>query len=225
MVFFFSSKGGTAIRTILFDFDGTVADTLPLIFAAFRSTFAHFLQKQYSDEQIVALFGPTETGIVKNELPPDLHEAALQHFFTAYDALHQDMQNPPEIAAMLESFRAAGIRMGIVTGKGRRSADISLARMALSAYFEVVVTGDDVTHPKPHPEGIFLAMEKLGAAAEDTIYVGDSDADVLAGQAAGVKTVGVNWLAVTQKAGVFDPPPDCQFSDVQSFVDWVLAPR
>lgn len=55
------------MRTLLFDFDGTVADTLPLIFTAFRSTFERFLQKHYTDDQIIALFGPTETGIVKNE--------------------------------------------------------------------------------------------------------------------------------------------------------------
>jgi phosphoglycolate phosphatase/pyrophosphatase PpaX len=93
----------------------------------------------------------------------------------------------------------------------------------LSSYFDVVITGDDVTHPKPHPEGILLAMEQLRAKASDTIYVGDSDADILAGRAAGLLTVGVNWLAVTQKAGQFDPQPDYLFADVQSFVKWALA--
>ncbi|GED34159.1 HAD hydrolase-like protein [Brevibacillus centrosporus] len=58
------------MRTILFDFDGTVADTLPLIFTAFRSTFQRFLHKHYTDEQIIALFGPTETGIVKRNCLP-----------------------------------------------------------------------------------------------------------------------------------------------------------
>lgn len=213
------------MRTILFDFDGTVADTLPLIFTAFRSTFQHFLQKHYTDEQIIALFGPTETGIVKNELPPHEHEAALDHFFAAYSDEHVRLQNPPEIARMLEQLRTIGIQTGIVTGKGQRSADISLRQWHLSSYFDVVITGDDVTYPKPHPEGILLAMEQLGANASETIYVGDSDADVLAGRAAGLTTVGVDWLAVTQKAGMFDPQPDYLFTDVQSFVDWVMTQR
>ncbi|MDR7317816.1 phosphoglycolate phosphatase-like HAD superfamily hydrolase [Brevibacillus nitrificans] len=88
----------------------------------------------------------------------------------------------------------------------------------LDGYFEIVITGDDVSDPKPHPEGILLAMQKLGADPRETIYVGDSDDDVIAGRAAGLQTVGVNWPAVTQ----FDPAPDYLFTDVQSFVDWVL---
>ncbi|KQL44837.1 haloacid dehalogenase [Brevibacillus choshinensis] len=213
------------MRTILFDFDGTVADTLPLIFTAFRSTFQHFLQKHYTNEQIIALFGPTETGIVQNELPPHEHTAALDHFFAAYTDEHERMQNPPEIARMLEQLQTTGIQMGIVTGKGRRSADISLREWQLTSFFDVVITGDDVTNPKPHPEGIRLAMEQLGVNASETIYVGDSDADILAGRAAGLTTVGVDWLAVTQKAGKFDPQPDYLFTDVQSFVDWVMTLR
>lgn len=213
------------MRTILFDFDGTVADTLPLIFTAFRSTFQHFLQKHYTDEEIISLFGPTETGIVQNELPPHKHEVALDHFFTVYADEHVRLQNPPEIARMLEQLRSAGIQMGIVTGKGRRSADISLREWQLSSFFDVVITGDEVTKPKPHPEGILLAIEQLGANALETIYVGDSDADVLAGRAAGLTTVGVDWLAVTQKAGKFDPQPDYLFTDVQSFVDWIMTQR
>lgn len=124
---------------------------------------------------------------------------------------------------MLDQLRNAGFQLGIVTGKGSRSAEISLREWKLDGYFDIVITGDDVTDPKPHPEGILLAMQKLGADPRETIYVGDSDADVIAGRAAGLQTVGVNWLAVTQKGGKFDPAPDYLFTDVQSFVDWILS--
>ncbi|MED1725487.1 HAD-IA family hydrolase [Brevibacillus parabrevis] len=211
------------MRTILFDFDGTVADTLPLIFTAFRSTFQRFLQEHYSDEQIVAMFGPTETGILQNKLPAHEHEAALDHFFHVYTLEHAQVQNPPQLAKMLDQLHSAGIQMGVVTGKGRRSADISLREWGLEKYFSVVITGDEVTEPKPHPEGIFTALKQLGATAENAIFVGDSDADIIAGRAAGLTTVGVDWLLVTQKAGSFDPEPDYRFSDAQAFVDWVLG--
>ncbi|MGF9800993.1 HAD family hydrolase [Brevibacillus agri] len=211
------------MRTILFDFDGTVADTLPLIFTAFRSTFQRFLQEHYTDEQIVALFGLTETGILQNRLPAHEHAAALDHFFAIYTSEHARVQNPGEIARMLEQLHAAGVQMGIVTGKGRRSADISLREWGLETYFSVVITGDDVSQPKPHPEGIFTALKELGSTAGETIFVGDSDADIVAGRAAGLTTVGVDWLPVTQKAGSFDPEPDYRFSDAQVFADWVLG--
>jgi len=211
------------MRTILFDFDGTVADTLPLIFTAFRATFQRHLQEHYTDEQIVALFGPTETDILKSKLPDHEHDAALSYFFDVYTKEHGRVQNPDEIVRMLEAFQQAGIKMGIVTGKGRRSADISLAVWGLTNYFDVVITGDEVTQPKPHPEGILSALQQLGAAPEEAIFVGDSDADVIAGRAAGLRTVGVDWLLVTQKAGSFDPAPDFLFTDVQDFTKWVLA--
>jgi len=210
------------MRHILFDFDGTVADTLPLIFAAFRSTFQQFLGQYVTDAQILAMFGPTETVILQNTLSPDQLDAGLAHFFEMYTKEHHRVANPPEIREMLASFQEAGIRMGIVTGKGRRSADISLREWDLDRYFEVVITGDEVSAPKPNPEGILLAMKQMGISAEETIYVGDSDVDVLAGKAAGLVTVGVRWLEVTQGNGLFNPEPDYRFSDVRAFRDWVL---
>ncbi len=150
------------MKTVLFDFDGTVADTLPIIFSAFRSTFHTFLNSAYPDEQIVGLFGPTETGILHKLIPAvNLHEA-VEHFFHAYEREHSlPVENDP-VREMLTHFKQAGIRMGVVTGKGRRSADISLRALELAEYFDVMITGDDVVHPKPHPEGIFMAMPNGG---------------------------------------------------------------
>jgi phosphoglycolate phosphatase/pyrophosphatase PpaX len=106
----------------------------------------------------------------------------LEHFFAAYTDEHLRLHNPPEVTHMLDQLRNAGFQLGIVTGKGSRSAEISLREWKLD-------------------EGILLAMQKLGADPRETIYVGDSDADVIAGRAAGLQTVGVNWLTVTQKGG------------------------
>jgi HAD superfamily hydrolase (TIGR01549 family) len=149
------------MRTILFDFDGTVADTLPLIFTAFRSTFQQYLHRHYTDEEILAMFGPTETDILQAMIPPEQLEQALDHFFRVYAEGHRHVHNPAEIALMLDRLREAGFAMGIVTGKGRRSADISLQAWGLDRYFDVVITGDDVSRPKPDPEGILSAMKQL----------------------------------------------------------------
>ncbi|MEJ8548252.1 HAD-IA family hydrolase [Brevibacillus borstelensis] len=210
------------MRTILFDFDGTVADTLPMIFNSFRSTFQHFLQRHYTDQEIVAMFGPPEMGILENMIASEQLADAVIHFYDYYTAEHQRVSNPPEMIRLLDRLKKAGISMGIVTGKGRRSADISLKEWGLTPYFDVVIAGDEVRNPKPDPEGIFIAMEQLGAAPDQTIFVGDSNADIMAGKAAGLVTVGVTWLPVTQKAGSFQPEPDYQFTDKNAFAEWVL---
>ncbi|WP_251081456.1 HAD family hydrolase, partial [Frankia sp. Mgl5] len=84
------------------------------------------------------------------------------------------------------------MKLGIVTGKGSNSAEISIAQLQLAPFFPVVITGDDVAEPKPHPEGILLAMKLLQAEPQTTLYVGDSDSDIKAAKAAGVTSVGVN---------------------------------
>ncbi|WP_312117808.1 HAD hydrolase-like protein [Brevibacillus reuszeri] len=144
------------MRTILFDFDGTVADTLPLIFTAFRSTFQRHLNQHFSDEQIVALFGPTETEMIKKQLPIHEHEAALTHFFDVYTNEHQQLQKPAGIIRMLDAFLAA--------------------------------------------------MKQLHATPEETIFVGDSDADTIAGRAAGLKTVGLEKRRVRPHESTSDAP-------------------
>ncbi|USG64723.1 HAD-IA family hydrolase [Brevibacillus ruminantium] len=209
------------MRTILFDFDGTVANTLPLIYNSFRSTFLQFLNEHYTDEQIVAMFGPPELGILENMIARDQLEDAVTHFYDFYTAEHHRVANHPDMADMLAQLQKRGLRMGVVTGKGRRSADISLREWGLASFFDVVIAGDEVAQPKPHPEGILSAMEQMGARPEETIFVGDSNYDIIAGKAAGLVTVGVTWLPVTQKIGSFQPEPDFQFSDPQAFLDWV----
>lgn len=110
------------MRTILFDFDGTVADTLPLIFTAFRSTFQRFLQEHYTDEQIVALFGPTETGILQNRLPAHEHAAALDHFLPSTRSSMPGCKprgNRPHAGAVARGWSPDGNRHGKRTEKRR----------------------------------------------------------------------------------------------------------
>lgn len=68
-----------------------------------------------------------------------------------------------------------------------------LVRASLEDAFDVVVGADDVTHPKPHPEPVQVALERLGASASDAVFVGDSRHDLVSGRAAGVKTAAALW--------------------------------
>jgi len=210
-------------KTVLFDFDGTIADTLPFCFTAFRSTFSTFLQKEYSDENIVSLFGPTEIEMIRAEIPGGHHEEAIEHFYRVYTEEQRRVQNPPKILQMVRMFHQTGIKMGIVTGKGKRSADISIELLQLQPYFSVVITGDDVEKPKPDPEGIHKALAAIGETADKVWFVGDSDADIWAAKAAGISAVGVNWFAVSQKMGGFQPEPDYFVTDPEQLMKIVLG--
>lgn len=214
------------VDTILFDFDGTIADTVPLVVWAFQQTFAEFDGRYLSWDDVIALFGPPEGEIFRRELrPSDQWEAALARFNELYRELHGErVVRSPDLEATLWDLRARGVRLGLVTGKARASAAISLDALELHGLFDVVVAGDDVVRPKLDPEGIRVALRRLGTRADRALYVGDMDGDVLAGRAAGVTTVGAAWFRGTGRG--FLHPPDRVFrrvADFRAYLDAVLA--
>lgn len=215
-----------AVDTVLFDFDGTIADTVPLVVSAFQQTFAEFDGRHLSWDEVIALFGPPEGAIFRRHLrAAHRWEAALARFNELYRELHgEQVVRSPELEATLWDLKARGVRLGLVTGKARASAAISLDALHLDGVFDVVVAGDDVARPKPDPEGIHIALRRLEARADRALYVGDMDGDVLAGRAAGVTTVGAAWFRGTRRG--FLHPPDRLFhrvADFRHYLDEVLA--
>lgn len=184
------------IDTLLFDFDGTLANTYPIIFFAFQSIFKQYKNQHVTGPEIVAMFGPAEDEIIRSHF--DGHgdvPVILERYYELYDVHHATLVPPtPEINHMLNEFKRRGYKLGIITGKGRRSLDISLRHLIPEDVFDVTIAGDEVREPKPHPEGVLKAIEILGTSPERTAFIGDSEFDFIAGKAAGVKTVGVSWF-------------------------------
>ncbi|SEO79953.1 HAD family hydrolase [Paenibacillus sp. OV219] len=208
------------IRTVLFDFDGTLADTLPLSFKAFRAVFQQYDNRIVSEEEIVAMFGPTEDDIIARNLN---NQAAVQEatalYYEIYRNGHFDDEGPlpSDITHMLTSLREQGMKIGVITGKSRKAFLISTEALQLSSFFDVVITGDDVEQPKPHPEGIHQALHILGSHQNEAIFLGDSNADIRAGKSAGLRTYGVQWLSTYQSA-TFETEPDQIFTSTGSFL-------
>src|SRR5699024_843206 len=99
----------------------------------------------------------------------------------------------PNVAETLAELQKRQIQLGVVTSKMRGTANMGLRTTGLNDYFEMVITLDDVTHAKPHPEPIIKAIKALDANADTTLMVGDNSHDIEAGHHAGVKTAGVAW--------------------------------
>lgn len=211
------------MKAVLFDFDGTIADTLPLIFHAFRKVFAKYTGQTYSDADIVGMFGPPEKGMIRARIQPIHWEAALHDFLQFYDDEHERLVKAyPDIVNILQLLKDKGLLLGVVTGKGRDSANISLRHLDLAPFFDVIITGDDVAEPKPDPEGLLKAAGRLGVQPAEAVYVGDSNSDIVAGKRAGMGTIGVNWLSTSQSE-VFSEQPDVFFDTFQPFRKWLLS--
>jgi len=181
------------LKAVIFDLDQTLAATQELIIAAFNHVLAKYAKKELLPEQIVAAFGPTEEGMLKGLLGTRFRAEALEDFYRFYQANLSRAPVYPGIKSALTLLSSHRVGRGIFTGKGNRSTLTTLAAAKLLDSFEVIVTGDNVTRPKPNPEGLLKAMAALKSDTERTLMVGDASADFAAAKEIGVRCWGAYW--------------------------------
>lgn len=181
-----------SINTILFDLDGTLIDTNELIIASFNHTFNHY-QLNFTREEMIGFNGPPLRETF-HQIDPERAENMIatyrKHNLAAHDSYVKAF---PNVVETLEVLKNKQVKLGVVTTKMNQAVTMGLTLTGLDAYFDTVVTFDDVTNTKPHPEPVIKAMEELGADAASTLMVGDNYHDIEAGKNAGVKTAGVAW--------------------------------
>lgn len=212
------------VSTILFDFDGTLADTLPVCFHSIRHVFKRYDGRRLNDDEIVAMFGPTEPDIIRlNLLNREAVDEAVEAFFACYDENHGELvKSDTRIVEMLQELKQKGYKIGVYTGKAKKSLELSLKHLGMEGMLDVEISGDDVEHAKPHPEGVLKAIRLLGADPDETLYVGDSNADIQAGKEAGVRVGGVHWFEVVQTRH-FAVEPDVLFTSPGQLLEYVGA--
>lgn len=178
---------------VLFDLDGTIVDSGPLILASFRHAARTVLGREVPDVRLLALTGGAGLSEQMAALAPDRVEELVRCYREHNEPLHARLECCHGMLDVLERLRAEGRRLGLVTAKRTATVELAFARLPLRGYFETVVTADDTERGKPHPDPILCALERLGTDPADAVYVGDSPFDVAAARAAGVHAVAVTW--------------------------------
>lgn len=180
------------IKTILFDFDGTLIDTNELIYHSFDYTFKKF-GYSFTKEEILQFNGPPLRETF-SQLNPDLAEEMIRTY-RIHNAQHHEayVKLFPNVKETLEVLREKGFELGVVTAKMREGVKQGMEITGIESYFDTIVTIDDVENPKPHPEPVIKALNKLNAEADTAIMIGDNYHDIIAGNKAGTKTAGVSW--------------------------------
>ncbi|NPV72511.1 MAG: HAD-IA family hydrolase [Pelotomaculum sp.] len=179
-------------EAVLFDLDGTLVDSLQLIIKTYRLVFAE-MNIPWGDDEVVKMIGLPLKDIGRHfagSQGPFFEELYQRHYLREHD-LHTRLF--PGTLKILEKLKACGIKLGVVTSKGRAGTDRALNLTGIGSFMDVVVTAHDVSRHKPDPEPLLIALKRLGTAAARSIYVGDSKFDVLAGQRAGTRTLAVTW--------------------------------
>lgn len=183
------------LRAVLYDFDGTLADSTELIMRCFRHTMTTHLDACPPDEDWLRGFGQTLESQIRRFARTEAEAAAMLDTYRVHqDGLHDGMLRPfPGAAETVSALAARGVRLAIVTSKRRRTALRGMALCGLVDHFPVIVTPEDVRNPKPDPEPVLHALERLGVAPREALFVGDSPHDVAAGRAAGTRTAAALW--------------------------------
>ena len=181
------------LKAVIFDLDQTLVATQELIVAAFNHVLSKYAKKELPPEQVVAAFGPTEEGMLKNLLQTRYRPEALEDYYRFYRKHHDRAPAYPGIKPVLTLLSSHRIGRGLLTGKGNRSTLLTLAAVKLLDSFETIVTGDNVSRPKPHPEGLNKAMAALKSDVERTLMVGDAAVDFAAAREVGVRCWGAYW--------------------------------
>jgi pyrophosphatase PpaX len=184
-----------AIRSVLFDLDGTLIDSLRLILDSYHHTLAkHGLPSRTDAEWLRGVGTPLTVQLAEWRDQIGTLEAMIATY-REYNLAHHDRMVTvyPGVLDAVREIKATGLQTGLVTSKNRQGAVRGLNLVGLEALMDVLVCADEVTNPKPHPEPVEKAVTLLGADPATTLYVGDSVHDMHSGRLAGVLTAAALW--------------------------------
>lgn len=185
-------------EAVLFDLDGTLADTAPDLGGAMNRLLREQGRKPMPLEMLRPHVSSGARGMIGAGLgitPADADYTDLQQRFLAIyqDALCVDTRLFAGMAEHLEELEAKGIPWGVVTNKSQRFAIPLMEGLALRQRCVCIVCGDSAQRAKPHAHPMQLASAVIGIAASGCVYVGDDERDIISGRAAGMKTVVAGW--------------------------------
>lgn len=206
------------IDTILFDWDGTLLDSAQNAFDAFQKAFRELgLKLDFDTYQ--RIFSPDWHKMYEAlELPADQWGKADELWLLHYG----NAQSPvllPGVRNALDRLVSRGATLGIVTNGDRARVSREIELLGLTDIFKVLVCGDDVAQRKPHPEGLLLAMERLGKKPEVCCYVGDCPEDIEMGKRGGVVTVAIPGLYPVNTQ-LREAGPDLWCESIDQFLQW-----
>lgn len=200
--------------------DGTLVDNSKIIVQLFQEIVSEYLQKQMSEEEVIALWGPPGDEIFKKIFPPDILTNAWPDFLNRYREFQPDSGFFTK--DQLNELKKIVPHLAIFTGKSRPTLSISLEKLGLTESFDMIMTGNDVERSKPYPDALFRIIEAFKLNKSETLFLGDSPLDVMAGKSAGIKTAAALWGSLeTEK--LLDSKPDYIFKTPEEFMTFILT--
>ncbi|MBI5142243.1 MAG: HAD-IA family hydrolase [Nitrospirae bacterium] len=183
------------ISLIIFDLDGTLVDSSGDLTAALNHAAAPLGHAPLTSEQVKRLVGEGVSRLVEKILPDSergFNAETLERFRAHYQS-HLTDQTRPYSGVVDTLPLLAGYKKALVSNKEETLSRNVLAEFGLLDHFDIVMGSDSAPEKKPSPVPLLLAAERLGIKPCDSVIVGDSEFDIMAGHAAGILTIGAAW--------------------------------
>jgi len=210
------------IKGVVFDFDGTLIDSMKLIYRVFNDALKKRGLPQIELDLLGRMAGRPIAEIMR--LKADVSESTVkevqQDMFEGYmQYCKTDCQLLPNARSVLEELRSRGIKVGLFTTTPRMPLEVVINRFGLEDYFDIILAKEDVK-TKPNPEGLERIIREFNIRKEEGLYVGDSPADILAGKAAGVKTI-IIPTGISTTEHLKEKNPDSMITDLEQLLTYL----
>lgn len=207
------------IRGVAFDLDGTLVDSAPGLAAAVDNALYALELPAAGEERVITWIGngadvmmeralnwarqeratlrsaQGKPAIDEHDIPQNEQLAVVRRLFDRYyaEAAEEGSFLFPHVEQTLSALKRSGLPLALVTNKPTPFIAPILEKLGISAYFSVVLGGDDVQNKKPHPEPLLTTAKKLALAPSELLFVGDSRNDIQAAKAAGCPSIGLTY--------------------------------
>ena len=209
----------SSVEALIWDVDGTLADTIPIVVDALTITFDRHGGPELNHDEIVARFGPTEEGLLRNELG-DEWVRAIETYLVEYERRHDgDAGVFDGVRSIVHQLHGRGIPMAVVTGKGARSAEITLRAIGLDAAFDPVEAGSMEGSVKA--TAISRIVDAWSIDPRRVAYFGDMPSDIDESRKAGVWAVSVAWKTDADVEALAAGSPDALLRTEDELGAWV----
>ncbi|MGH7172758.1 MAG: HAD family hydrolase [Gemmataceae bacterium] len=181
-------------RAVLFDFDGTLADSYPAITASVNHVRSRHGLPPLSEPEVRRHVGRAAGYLLEHTVPA----GSLEENIAAYRAHHPSVLRGgtrllPGAAEALKALHERGLLLGVCSNKPVHFTHALVTYLGIASYLNVVLGPEDVPHPKPAPDMLRAALSRLKIAADEALYIGDMGVDIQTARAAGVSV----WVVPT----------------------------
>lgn len=191
-------------NTIIFDFDGTLADTNKIIMDAWQEAYRILTNHEGNEEEIKATYGEPLALSLEKAFPDVPVEESIK-IYRGYqkDRYEETLEPFDGMVDLIKSLKDAGCKVGIVTSRRKQSTMIGLEKFGIVPYLDGIITDEDCKKHKPDPAPMYAALKKLNADPSETLMIGDTLFDIRCAHNAGVRAVHVGWAMALS-----DPPEE-----------------